>query len=196
MKKITLISILILTLTSSAWSLTIGTDETDVGGYDTFLHSGTIGSGFDEEQTWTLNYLSSIGVDTSDFTMYKNEDIIEDGELTYDFMADWHQTNEVADAWAFNFRFTDEPAYFLIKIGTGNLPEGTPDHYLFENETSLDWAVVLLTGDLNIESVINIGRISHLNEFGGSAPVPEPATLMLIGTGLIGMAGFRRKFKK
>jgi len=43
------------------------------------------------------------------------------------------------------------------------------------------------------------GRPIFGGDFGGTytvSPVPEPATMLLLGSGLIGLVGFRRKFKK
>jgi len=40
------------------------------------------------------------------------------------------------------------------------------------------------------------GQISNIALYGNSSPVPEPATVLLLGTGLVGLAGFKKKFKK
>jgi hypothetical protein len=76
-------------------------------------------------------------------------------------------------------------AYLLVKDGNQS-----PAWYLFDL-TALAWNG---TADLDLSGFWpNQGAISHVSLFGSSVPVPEPATMLLLGAGLIGLAGYGRK---
>jgi len=85
-----------------------------------------------------------------------------------------------------------EDAYLLVKDGAQ-----VPAWYLFDlTSAGLDWNG---TDDLVLSGFWpDQGAISHVSLYGGtSTTVPEPGTLLLLGSGLVGLALYGRKsFKR
>ena len=51
---------------------------------------------------------------------------------------------------------------------------------------------ILYNGGLNPSAAASIATL----EFGRATPVPEPSTMLLLGSGLVGLIGFRRKLRR
>jgi len=84
-------------------------------------------------------------------------------------------------------------AYLLAKDG-GGVPGGGDDGWFLYNLTALGWTgteQITITGLWPYQ-----GSFSHISMYGTSTAVPEPSTMLLFCAGLIGFAGFRKKFRK
>ncbi len=196
MKKITLASIVFLLcafLLTPAWSLTIDLNEVDASGNPVYTDVGGLDSLYD----WTNLGDSS---DAEEINWINQALGWTDTQITWKYSVfetvDWTVTREDANYFAHDLGNTTD--YFMLKIGTGGLPSGTPSHYLFDNAEDLQWAVIDVTV-FGTGNNVNIGRVSHVTQFSdggtppGSNPVPEPTTMALLGIGLLGVAAAGRK---
>ncbi len=110
--------------------------------------------------------------------------------------------NEVAANTSYTFT-VDAGTYFGFYLDSNNT--GNPlSTYTAGNSDDVDHALIFETnkgytiafedipggGDSDYEDlVVNL-------KGGSSAPVPEPATIILLASGLLGLAGFRKRFKR
>lgn len=162
--------LLILGLISSAQALTLA----DVGAVDEIIAQTELGNSGDEAELNWVNTVLNGGYDL----IFKENTV----------GTDWTDITDMESVFA--LALDDSPAYFLIKTGgnTGN----SNQYFLFENADSIDWAVINLEEmGFTYRNIENIGKVSHIDGF--NQPVPEPATMFLLGSGLIGLVSFRKR---
>jgi len=171
-----LVILIFMSISTHVTAIPIGT----VGTYDVLIDSTTLSnSSSGGEEAWVE---SVIGVDIN----YAQIDNPGEGDF-------WHTVEDgLLGDYAYDFGLGLDPAFFLVKIGAGSAVGADDTTYLFENNSSLQWAFFNLDVFGSDITLSNIGIISH----SGVTTVPEPGIIGLIGMGLIGLFAARRKLAR
>lgn len=170
--KIAVIAVFIAMTCGTAWAIPMAT----VGGIDTFLSATSLKNSSDAlEMSWAETIVGF--------------DVTLEGKIEGN--SGWISVDGTTGVYA--LALTGNPAYYLVKTGKNGSGYSPHSVFLFENVANLSWAVV----DLNEVGIKEIGKVSHTNQFNsGTASVPEPSTILLLGSGLLGLGWYGRKHKK